>query len=282
MNIQRYFLRVLCALFLVAGLPAGARAQGAESDAEALDAAARRGDVAQVKALLDKGVNVNSKFRYETTALFYACDRGNVEMVKLLLERGAEVNLRDKFYNSTPLNWASSPASVEEPTEAHVEIVKLLLEKGAQGADQVLVGAARSGNLAMVKVVLDRGGLKPETLTAALSTATNNKHEAIAEALRAAGARPPHQVDAAILAAYAGKYRTEQGELELVVNEGKLIAVVGPQRIPLAATDDVTFQPDGAGGVTIKMQVEGGKATGFILTQGATTTNYKRMEEKQP
>lgn len=274
--------RVFFVFCLGALLAAAVSAQTSEADAEALSAAARRGDVAAVKALLDKGVDVNTKFRYDTTALFYACDRGYVEMVRLLLERGAEVNLRDKFYNSTPLNWASSPASVEEPTASHVEIVKLLLEKGAQGAEQVLVGAARSGNLAMAKVVLERGGLKPETLTSALSTALNNKQEAVAEALRAAGAKPPHQVPAEVLASYAGKYRAEQGELELQVNEGRLIVVAGPQRFPLAASDDVTFQPDGAAGVTIKMQVQGGKATGFTLTQGQSTTTYKRAEDKQP
>lgn len=281
MNLRRRMFVSLCLLGVLAVLASAAAAQDVETDAEALSLAARRGDVAKVKALLDKGVDVNTKFRYDATALFYACDRGYVEVVKLLLERGAEVNLRDKFYNSTPLSWAASPASVEEPTEAHVEIVKLLLAKGAQGADRVLVGAAQSGNLDMVRVVLDRGGLKPETLTSALSTATTGKHQAVVDALLVAGAKPPFQVDAAILASYTGKYHSDQMDLELVVNEGKLIAVVGPQRIPLAATDNVTFQPEGTGGITLKFQVEGGKAAGFTLTQGATTTTFKRVEEKQ-
>ena len=261
---------------------ARAPAPALSADAEDFSLAARRGDAAKVKALLDKGVDVNTKFRYDVTALSYACDRGHLEVVKLLLERGADVNARDTYYKASPLNWASSPASVDEPTEAHVQIVRLLLEKGAQGADQVLVGAARSGNLALAKVVLDRGGLKPETLTAALSTATNNKHDPVADALRAAGAQPPFQVDAATLATYAGKYRSDQSDLEMVVADGKLIVVLGPQRIPLAASDAVTFQPDGAAGVTVKFQVEAGKATGFVLTQGGTQTTYKRVEEEQP
>ncbi|MGH9790248.1 MAG: ankyrin repeat domain-containing protein [Candidatus Acidiferrales bacterium] len=252
------------------------------ADAEDFSLAARRGDTAKVKALLDRGVDVNTKFRYDVTALSYACDRGYLEIVNLLLDRGADVNVRDKFYNASPLNWASSPASVDEPTDAHVEIVRLLLEKGAQGAEQVLTGAARSGNLAMAKVVLDRGGVKPEALTAALSTATTNKHEAVAEALRAAGAKPPMQVDASILATYAGKYRSEQTEVEILVAEGKLVAVVGPQRSPLMALDTVTFQPEGGGVVTLKFQSEGGKVTHFVQTLGSTNTTFKRVEEKQP
>ena len=45
-----------------------------KSDAFA-DAAARAMQSA-VKKLLDDGVDVNTKFRYEATALSYACDRG--------------------------------------------------------------------------------------------------------------------------------------------------------------------------------------------------------------
>ena len=40
--------------------------------AEQLQDAARKGDAAAVKKLLDEGVDVNTKFRYNATALFYA------------------------------------------------------------------------------------------------------------------------------------------------------------------------------------------------------------------
>ena len=39
--------------------------------------AVRKGDVAAVTAVLDKGADVNAKFRYGTTALFKAAERGN-------------------------------------------------------------------------------------------------------------------------------------------------------------------------------------------------------------
>jgi hypothetical protein len=45
--------------------------------------AVRRGDAATVTALLDKGVDVNARFRYGTTALFKAAERGHTEIVKL-------------------------------------------------------------------------------------------------------------------------------------------------------------------------------------------------------
>jgi hypothetical protein len=275
------FPRLTIAVLAAALLLPAAWSQAPETDAEQFSLAARRGDAAAVKALLEKGVDVNTKFRYDVTALFYACDRGYVEVVQLLLDRGAEVNLRDKFYNSTPLDWASSPASVEEPTEAHVEIVKLLLAKGAQGGEQVLLSAARSGNLAMAEAVLSRGGLKPETLTAALATATTGKHDAIVAALKTAGAVPPFAVDAAVLASYVGKYRADSGEIDVSVSEGKLVASPGGRPIPLFATDNVTFFPEGFGGISVHFQVEADKVKGFVLHQGGQKVSYSRVEEEK-
>ena len=50
----------------------------AESREEALFDAARRGDVATVKRLLDEGVPVDVRSRYGATALFFACDKGQL------------------------------------------------------------------------------------------------------------------------------------------------------------------------------------------------------------
>ncbi len=63
---------------------------GYASDAnEDLLAAVRKQDVPAVKALLDKGANVNAKSPYGATPLFFAADRGNLEIIKILLDRGA-------------------------------------------------------------------------------------------------------------------------------------------------------------------------------------------------
>src|ERR1035438_2335676 len=70
-------------------------------------AATRKGDLAQVKALLDKGASANSKTPYGQTPLFFACDRGYTEIAKLLVDRGAEVNVEDTFYHATPMSWAA-------------------------------------------------------------------------------------------------------------------------------------------------------------------------------
>src|SRR3954466_3980989 len=97
--------------------------------------AVRKGDAATVTALLDKGADVNAKFRYGTTALFKAAERGNVEVTKVLLDRGVDVNVKDTFYNSTAMSWALQ--------NDHYDVVRLILQKGAEGAEDVLMGGVQ-------------------------------------------------------------------------------------------------------------------------------------------
>src|SRR5262245_45626385 len=81
--------------------------------------AVRKGDASAVTALLDKGADVNAKFRYGATALFKAAERGNLEIVKILLARGADVGVKDTFYGATAMSWALDGG--------HVDIVNTLL-----------------------------------------------------------------------------------------------------------------------------------------------------------
>src|SRR6185503_13995583 len=110
---------LLIALLLV---PGAAVAQASKQELnDQLFEAARKGDAAAVTALLDKGADVNAKFRYGTTALFKASERGNVEVVKVLLARGADVSVKDTFYSATAMTWALQ--------NKHLEVVRALIEK---------------------------------------------------------------------------------------------------------------------------------------------------------
>src|SRR5262245_60719425 len=139
------------------------------STAEQLQEAARKGDAVAVKKLLDAGVDVNTKFRYGTTALFYACDHGHLEVVKVLLDKGADLTIKDSFYGFTPLMLAVSPAQKRKPE--HTEIAKLLIAKGAPGKEFALSGAIDAGDAALAKFILDSGGLPASTLSQALEGA---------------------------------------------------------------------------------------------------------------
>ena len=72
---------LLALLLLLAATPALAQDAKQQLNDQMYEAV-RRGDAAAVTALLDKGADVNAKFRYGTTALFKAAERGNVDIVK--------------------------------------------------------------------------------------------------------------------------------------------------------------------------------------------------------
>ena len=142
-----------------------ALAASAQSEkADALSDAARKGDAAAVKKLLDEGVDVNTKFRYERTALSFAADRGHVDVVKVLLDHRADVTIKDTFYGATALTWAIGPAMERKPQ--HTDVVRLLL---------------------------DHGGYSPEALNAALQAATRAKLTDVIALLEKAGAKPQEQ-----------------------------------------------------------------------------------------
>lgn len=263
-------------LFVVLWVPLVARAQApAPSDkADALSAAARRGDAAAVTKLLDEGVDVNTKFRYDVTALSYAADHGHLEVVRVLLARKAEVNIKDTFYGASPLTWAASPAQKRKPE--HAQIVGLLLKAGAQGKEGALNSAVSATDAPMVKVVLDVGGLAPTALSDALETATRTKKTEIVALLEAAGAKP-HPVlklDAAQMAKYAGTYRAPNGNelvISVVADQMLLDAskVGGPPKIGLTARDETTFAAPNVPGGRLTFRMEDGKVTAIML--GPTT-----------
>jgi ankyrin repeat protein len=256
---------------LVAPLCARAQETDRAKLSEQLWEAARTGDAATARSLLERGADVNARFRYGQTPLFKAAERGHAEVVRLLLERGADANLKDTFYGATPMTWAVD--------KGHAEVVRALLEKGAEGSDEALMGGVRRDNLALVRAALDAGKPKPETLSAALVAATGANKAEIAEALRKAGAKPPIEVDAATLQSYTGSYKNEQGfEVVVAVKDGRLtITPTGQQPLVMMPLDNTTFRPTEFDGLTISMIAEGGKVTGFNLKQGANTTLFKRQ-----
>ena len=262
----------LTALLLLALALTAAAQDPKQALNEQLYEAARKGDAAEVKALLDKGADVNAKFRYGATALFKAAERGHTEVVKLLIERGADVNVKDTFYGATALYWASD--------KGHVGVVRAILAKSADGAGDVLSSGVNAGNVELVSAALETGKVPAGSLTAALVAAgADEKKAAIAEMLKKAGAVPPPEVDAATLQSYVGKYRGDPGpEITVTVKGGTLIATASGGPLTLFPLDQTTFRPAEFDGVTFTFKVEAGKVTGIESKQGTNTRLLKRVD----
>jgi ankyrin repeat protein len=233
--------------------------------------AVRTGDIAGVKAALASGVNVNTKFRYDRMALSFAADRGNPEVVKVLLEAGADVNARDTFYGMTAMSQALN--------KKHVPIVRLLLDKGADNSEAVLMFGIEHKSLELLSASLEKGGFRPDSLTAALARASKNNQTEFIELLKKHGAKPPFAVDSALLGQYTGSFKADNTpDLKLQRQGSTLEAVFAGQTFALLALSADTFRAEQFEGVTLQFLTEGGGVSGALLRQGKNETRYKKVE----
>ena len=182
------------ALFLA---PSGALAQAGESAAAETRAvagdgglidAARAGDAARVRALLEAGADAGAAELDGSTALLWASHRDDRESVRLLIDAGADASAANDL-GATPL-WAAS----ENRSTA---VVRMLLEAGADPNRELLSGetpimvAARAGSTEVVRQLaaagadLDRQGSRGQT---ALMWAAAQGHPDVVEALLETGA----------------------------------------------------------------------------------------------
>jgi ankyrin repeat protein len=123
------------------------------SDARLADAAEQR-DWAALKALLEKGADVNAAQVDGTTALHWATYNDSATTVELLLRSGADVEATNR-YGVTPLSLAC--------VNGDQAVVESLLEAGTDpnsslpGGETALMTASRTGKIGAVKALLARG-----------------------------------------------------------------------------------------------------------------------------
>ena len=113
--ILNHIFRGITALILMSAV-------GCASAGEDLLKAALAGDLAQVRALLEKGADIDQQDRDGATALILASQQGHEGIVQALLARGAEIDHQAKI-GITALFIAS--------VQGHEGIVKALLAEGA-------------------------------------------------------------------------------------------------------------------------------------------------------
>ncbi len=149
-----------------------------------LFAAARAGDEAMVKLLLDAGVNVNHSWK-DNTPLFIAAYRGHLDVVKLLLGCGG-IDIHRKSQGATPLF-----AAVQSGHEGIVEL--LVNDPGADLSEAwdgvtLLQNAARRGYDKIVELLVrdkkvDPGVSVDERVEPPLFLAVNENRPRVVEVL---------------------------------------------------------------------------------------------------
>ena len=205
---------LICAL-LVPLLVAHPRLQSPSLTSQ-LHAAAGKGDVAAVAALLATGVDVDAANDRWVTPLYIAAQHAYLELVKFLLERGANPDVKDLEWGWTALRHGSAGATGEAKA-ARAEILSLLLERGAGTEGESLVWLIGGGHPEAARTIISRGGVDPSYLNLALAAAQRAQQTALAELLIRAGATAPGPVDGVRsperLTLWAGIYRSQAGEV---------------------------------------------------------------------
>lgn len=160
----------------------------ASAQAPLIDAV-KANDVAAVRALLGKKVDVNAVQADGTTALHWAVEEDALEIVPLLIRAGANVKATNR-YGASPL-WLAS-------LNGNARTIEMLLEAGADPSaasdegETALMVAARTGKVDAVNRLLARGA-DPNVKEkwrgqTALMWASSEGHAPVIDALIARGA----------------------------------------------------------------------------------------------
>jgi ankyrin repeat protein len=174
---------ITVALMLCAGI-------GAAGAQDRLIDAVDAGDIATVRALLDKKADVNAARPDGTTPLHWAVDRDAPEIVQLLVRAGANVKAANR-YGATPL-WLAA-------LNGNATTIGMLIEAGASASEAspegetALMVAARTGKVDAVNLLLARGA-DPNVAEkwrgqTALMWAAAEGHAPVIDALVARGAK---------------------------------------------------------------------------------------------
>lgn len=125
--------------------------------------AASFGTKAVVEVLIEKGARISTKNREGETPMDGAIQHKNHEVIKLLLAQGADPDSKDRSgFGKTLLQYAADSGDGELVSEVRRRQIDKRATDGGQSAQNdiatgAIVAAARKGDLAVVKILVDSG-----------------------------------------------------------------------------------------------------------------------------
>ncbi len=240
--------------------------------------AARNGDLAEVRRLVETGVPVDAGDPFGTTPLALAASGGHPEVARYLLEKGADPSAREEFFGVSVLGfalWKGGPEYL---------VARLVLEAGAEDRAQAVAVGFREGDLDLARAAVASGPvLESEAvrLRADFDSLEGEAAELLAE-LETREDPPPPDYGEKELERFAGVFESDDGDtrVELAVVEGGLVLRDGDEVTKLAAIAERSFRgPEGK--VTARYFGRAGTVEGVTLERLGVDALRLRVADTQ-
>jgi len=223
--------------------------------------AARAGNLAEVRRLIDSGVPVNATGEWGSTALALAARQGATEVVDYLLGKGADPDAREGFFGMTVLDMALWDGGPDYAT------ARQILAAGADDRGTALREAFDNGSVELARTAVAAGPFyewEAERLRSGYAELEGELAEILAR-IETRADPPPPEYTAEDLAGFAGDYQSGayDGVVRIELQDGRLILDIDASRSPMTAISERTFRSEA--GATVRYFGRAGTIEGIAI-----------------
>lgn len=255
----------LCSLAFLLVIGVSIAGTAFADDTRDLLIAARAGNLAEVRRLIESGVPVNSTGEWGSTALALAARAGATDVVEYLLGKGADPNAQEGFFGMTVLDMALWDNGPDYAT------ARQILAAGADDRGTAIAEAFDSGSVELARAAIAAGPVyewEAERLRGGYPELEGVLAEILAN-LETRPNPPPPDYTAEDLAEFAGDYQSGayEGVVRFSVEDGRLVMEMEGSRSPMTATAERAFRSES--GAEVRYYGRAGTIEGvFIEREG--------------